>query len=47
MPHIRGIKGEVVVVYSEALDHEEDRVSSAFLKGKQNGIFFNKFISHL
>jgi hypothetical protein len=29
-----------------ALDNEEDGVSSAFLKGKQNGIF-NKLISHL
>ena len=28
-----------------ALDNEEDGVSSAFLKGKQNGIFY-KFISH-
>ena len=30
-----------------ALDNEEGGVSSAFLKGKQNGIFINKFISHL
>jgi hypothetical protein len=30
-----------------ALDKEEDGVSSAFLTGKQNGIFFEKFITHL
>jgi len=30
-----------------ALDNEEDRVSSAFLKGKQNGIFKQIYISFI
>jgi hypothetical protein len=33
MPHIRGIKGEAVVVYCE-LDNKGDGVLSAFPKGK-------------
>jgi len=38
MPQIRGIKGEAVVALLRALDNEGDGVSSAFPKGKQNGI---------
>ena len=37
MPHIRDIKGRSRLL--RALDNEEDGISSAFLRGKQNGIF--------
>jgi len=37
MPQIRGIKGRSRLL--RALDNEENRVSSTFPTGKQNGIF--------
>ena len=42
MPQIRGIKDEVVPPLAglRVLDNKEDGVSSAFLKGKQNGIIY-------
>jgi len=45
IPQIRGIKGEAVDRLLRALDNEGDGVSSAFPKGKQNGILFKMYIS--
>jgi hypothetical protein len=40
MPQIQGIKGEAVDRLLRAFDNAGDGVSSAFPKGKQNGILF-------
>jgi len=48
MPQIQGGKGEAVPPLAglRTLDNAEDRVSSAFLKGKQNRDKITEFISH-
>ena len=46
IPQIQGVKGEVVVRLLRTLDNEGYGVSSAFLKGKQNGFFYT-FISYI
>jgi len=47
MLYIQGIKGEGRSRLLRSLDNEKDGVSSAFLKGKQNGILFKFYISFL